>query len=120
MSTAAEGRQPTARTDDAEDRLDGWHFDGHEQEGVQKDGGQQYMPHPAEGLIGPARARGLAMLAEPLGAEMAAEWGLIWKAVDDDSLMAEAQETARGGGGDCTCISHRPDVSSWSSCSVSV
>ena len=34
------------------------------------------------------------MLAEPLGAETAAEWGLIWKAVDDDSLIAEAQETA--------------------------
>ena len=53
-------------------------------------GGSWSLPR----LIGPARARGLAMLAEPLGAEMAAEWGLIWKAVDDDSLMAEAQETA--------------------------
>ena len=33
------------------------------------------------------------MLAEPLGAEMAAGWGLM-EGVDDDSLMAEAQETA--------------------------
>jgi 2-(1,2-epoxy-1,2-dihydrophenyl)acetyl-CoA isomerase len=40
---------------------------------------------------GPARARGLAMLAEPLGAEQAEAWGLIWKAVDDTSLMEEAQ-----------------------------
>ena len=43
-------------------------------------------------LVGPARARGLPMLAEPLPAETAAEWGLIWKAVDDDMLMAEARE----------------------------
>ncbi len=34
------------------------------------------------------------MLAEPLPAETAAEWGLIWKAVDDDLLMAEALEMA--------------------------
>lgn len=47
-------------------------------------------------LVGPARARGLAMLAEPLPAETAAEWGLIWKAVDDDSLMTEAREMADG------------------------
>ena len=46
-------------------------------------------------LVGPARARALAMLAEPLPAETAAEWGLIWKAVDDDDLMAEAQDLAR-------------------------
>jgi 2-(1,2-epoxy-1,2-dihydrophenyl)acetyl-CoA isomerase len=45
-------------------------------------------------LVGPARARGLAMLAEPLPAATAAEWGLIWKAVDDDDLMAEARELA--------------------------
>ena len=43
-------------------------------------------------LVGPARARALAMLAEPLPAETAAEWGLIWKVVDDDLLMAEALE----------------------------
>jgi 2-(1,2-epoxy-1,2-dihydrophenyl)acetyl-CoA isomerase len=42
-------------------------------------------------LIGEARARGLAMLAEPLGAEEAARWGLIWKAVDDAELMPEAR-----------------------------
>ena len=45
-------------------------------------------------LVGPARARGLAMLAEPLPAATAAEWGLIWKAVNDDDLMAEARELA--------------------------
>jgi 2-(1,2-epoxy-1,2-dihydrophenyl)acetyl-CoA isomerase len=40
--------------------------------------------------LGEARAKGLAMLAEPLLAETAEAWGLIWKAVDDDRLMAEA------------------------------
>ena len=41
--------------------------------------------------LGEARAKGLAMLAEPLGAETAEAWGLIWKAVDDDRLMADAR-----------------------------
>jgi 2-(1,2-epoxy-1,2-dihydrophenyl)acetyl-CoA isomerase len=40
-------------------------------------------------LVGPARARALAMLAEPLAADKAEAWGLIWKAVDDDKLEAE-------------------------------
>jgi 2-(1,2-epoxy-1,2-dihydrophenyl)acetyl-CoA isomerase len=40
-------------------------------------------------LVGPARARALTMLAEPLAAEKAEAWGLIWKAVDDDKLEAE-------------------------------
>jgi 2-(1,2-epoxy-1,2-dihydrophenyl)acetyl-CoA isomerase len=46
-------------------------------------------------LLGEARAKGLAMLAEPLAASQAAEWGLIWKAVDDDTLMVEATGMAR-------------------------
>jgi 2-(1,2-epoxy-1,2-dihydrophenyl)acetyl-CoA isomerase len=47
-------------------------------------------------LVGMARARALAMLAEPLSAEKAAEWGMIWQAVDDDRLMQEAHAlTAR-------------------------
>ena len=45
-------------------------------------------------LIGEARARGLAMLAEPIIAEKAEAWGLIWKAVDDDQLAAEVEATA--------------------------
>ncbi|HTV68970.1 MAG TPA: 2-(1,2-epoxy-1,2-dihydrophenyl)acetyl-CoA isomerase PaaG [Rhizobiaceae bacterium] len=44
--------------------------------------------------LGEARAKALAMTAEPLSAEKAAEWGLIWKAVDDDRLMAEATKLA--------------------------
>ena len=51
-------------------------------------GGTWLLPR----LIGQARARGLAMLAEPLSAEKAEEWGLIWKVVDDDALMSEAEK----------------------------
>ena len=46
-------------------------------------------------LVGEARARGLAMLADKISAEQAAAWGLIWKVVDDDQLMAEATSLAR-------------------------
>lgn len=45
-------------------------------------------------LVGPARARGLTMLAEPLPAEKAEAWGLIWKVVDDDKLEAEVAAVA--------------------------
>jgi 2-(1,2-epoxy-1,2-dihydrophenyl)acetyl-CoA isomerase len=42
-------------------------------------------------LIGPARARALAMLGEPVSAEQAEHWGMIWKCVDNATLMAEAE-----------------------------
>ena len=42
-------------------------------------------------LIGEARARALALLAEPVSAEQAADWGMIWRAVDDTALMSEAE-----------------------------
>ncbi len=45
-------------------------------------------------LLGEARAKALAMLAEPLSAEQAADWGLIWKTVDDAVLMVEARALA--------------------------
>jgi 2-(1,2-epoxy-1,2-dihydrophenyl)acetyl-CoA isomerase len=55
-------------------------------------GGTWFLPR----LVGAARARALAILAEPLSAERAAEWGLIWQAVDDGRLLGEAQAlTAR-------------------------
>lgn len=50
-------------------------------------GGTWLLPR----LVGQARARGLALLAEPLPAERAEAWGLIWKAVDDDALIPEAE-----------------------------
>ncbi|HEX8535349.1 MAG TPA: 2-(1,2-epoxy-1,2-dihydrophenyl)acetyl-CoA isomerase PaaG [Allosphingosinicella sp.] len=45
-------------------------------------------------LVGQARALGLALTAEPLPAEKAAEWGLIWRAVEDDQLDAEVDALA--------------------------
>jgi 2-(1,2-epoxy-1,2-dihydrophenyl)acetyl-CoA isomerase len=53
-------------------------------------GGTWFLPR----LVGAARARALAILGEPLAAERAAEWGLIWQAVDDQLLMAEAHTLA--------------------------
>ena len=53
-------------------------------------GGTWFLPR----LVGAARARALAVLAEPLPAERAAEWGLIWQAVDDDKLMDAAHALA--------------------------
>ena len=45
-------------------------------------------------LLGEARAKGLAMTGQPLDAETAAAWGMIWRAVDDDHLMEEAGKLA--------------------------
>ncbi len=50
-------------------------------------GGSWHLPH----LVGEARAKGLALTGQPLAAPLAAEWGLIWKAVPDAELMAEAR-----------------------------
>jgi 2-(1,2-epoxy-1,2-dihydrophenyl)acetyl-CoA isomerase len=46
-------------------------------------------------LIGLARARELALLAEKLPAEKALEWGLINRVVDDARLMEEARALAK-------------------------
>src|SRR5438874_3220034 len=53
-------------------------------------GGTWFLPR----LVGSARARALALLAEPLSADKAAEWGLIWRAVEDDLLTTEAHALA--------------------------
>ncbi len=53
-------------------------------------GGTWVLPR----LVGQARALGLALTGEPLEAERAAEWGLIWKAVEDDQLDAEVDALA--------------------------
>jgi len=45
-------------------------------------------------LVGQARALGLALTGDPLPAEQAEQWGLIWKAVDDDSLDSEVDAIA--------------------------
>ena len=57
---------------------------------VPDSGGTYSLPR----LVGAARAKGLALLGESLGAEQAEAWGLIWRAVDDEDLMAEATKLA--------------------------
>lgn len=47
-------------------------------------GGSYFLPR----RVGMARAMGMAMLGQPVSAEQAAEWGLIWQCVDDD-MFAE-------------------------------
>ena len=44
--------------------------------------------------VGMARALGLAMLADKLSAEKAAEWGLIWQVVDDAELASTIEALA--------------------------
>lgn len=46
-------------------------------------------------IAGQARASGLALTAEPLPAEKAEQWGMIWKCVDDDALEVESLAIAR-------------------------
>jgi len=53
-------------------------------------GGTWVLPR----LVGQARALGLALLGEPISAETAEQWGLIWKCVDDDALDAEVDSVA--------------------------
>ena len=53
-------------------------------------GGTWLLPR----LVGQARALGLALTGEPLPAETAADWGLIWKAVDDEALDGEVDAIA--------------------------
>ena len=55
---------------------------------VPDSGGTWFLPR----LVGPARARGLALLADPLPAETAESWGLIWKCVPDGELIGAANE----------------------------
>lgn len=44
--------------------------------------------------LGLSRAMGLALLGERIGAQQAADWGLIWACVDDDALVATVEKTA--------------------------
>jgi len=51
-------------------------------------GGSWHLPR----LVGQARALGLALTGEPITGEQAAEWGLIWKAVDGEWLDEEVDK----------------------------
>jgi 2-(1,2-epoxy-1,2-dihydrophenyl)acetyl-CoA isomerase len=60
--------------------------------GLVPDGGATWL---LPRLIGLARAREMALLAEKLPAERALEWGLINRVVDDAALMDEAKKLGR-------------------------
>jgi 2-(1,2-epoxy-1,2-dihydrophenyl)acetyl-CoA isomerase len=45
-------------------------------------------------LVGNARAIGLSLLGEKLPAQQAADWGLIWRCVDDPELVPTVDRLA--------------------------
>ncbi len=53
-------------------------------------GGTWHLPR----AVGLPRALGMALTGEPIPAETAERWGLIWKCLDDADLMAEADALA--------------------------
>ena len=57
---------------------------------VPDSGGTWTLPR----LVGPARAMGLALLGDKLPAEQAAQWGLIWRCVDDAEFANAINELA--------------------------
>jgi len=54
-------------------------------------GGSYFLPR----LVGQARALGMTLLGEPIDAKVAAEWGLIWKAVPDADFAGAVDSLAR-------------------------
>ncbi len=59
--------------------------------GLVPDGGASWM---LPRLIGKARATQMMMLGEKISGDQAADWGLIYKCVEDADLMAEARTLA--------------------------
>ncbi len=57
---------------------------------VPDSGGSWLLPR----IVGEARAKGMALLGEPVSAEQAETWGLIWKALPDDKLVETARTIA--------------------------
>lgn len=59
--------------------------------GLVPDGGSTWLlPH----LVGKARATRMMMLGEKIGGEQAAEWGLVYKCVEDEALAGEVAALA--------------------------
>lgn len=59
--------------------------------GLVPDGGASWM---LPRMVGKARATEMMMLGEKIGAEKAADWGMIYKCVEDDALATEAHALA--------------------------
>jgi len=58
---------------------------------VPDSGGTWFLPR----LVGTARAMGLAFLGDKLSAEQAAQWGLIWRCVEDGEFAGVVDALAR-------------------------
>jgi 2-(1,2-epoxy-1,2-dihydrophenyl)acetyl-CoA isomerase len=58
---------------------------------VPDSGGTWFLPR----LVGTARAMGLTLLGEKLSAEQAAQWGLIWRCVEDAEFNTVVDALAR-------------------------
>ncbi len=58
---------------------------------VPDSGGTWILPR----LVGLARALGMALTGEPVSASRAEEWGMIWKAIDDEAFGSESLSLAR-------------------------
>jgi 2-(1,2-epoxy-1,2-dihydrophenyl)acetyl-CoA isomerase len=58
---------------------------------VPDSGGTWSLPR----ILGEPRAKALALTGEPLPADKAAEWGLIWKVCEDSLLLEEATALAK-------------------------
>lgn len=54
-------------------------------------GGTYWLPRQ----VGFSRAMGAAMFAEPISAQKAADWGMIWEAVVDDDFASHIAERAK-------------------------
>ena len=59
--------------------------------GLGLDAGASFFLVRRAGIV---RATELAMFGEPIDAKMAVAWGLIWKSVDDDSVLENARDAA--------------------------
>jgi 2-(1,2-epoxy-1,2-dihydrophenyl)acetyl-CoA isomerase len=57
---------------------------------VPDSGGTWFLPR----LVGNARAMGLALLGDKLQAEQAAQWGLIWRCIDDVEFKSAVDQLA--------------------------
>ena len=61
--------------------------------GAVLDGGTSFLlPH----IVGPGRAAAMALTGEPIDAETALRFGLVWKLAEDDELMACCRTLAEG------------------------
>lgn len=57
---------------------------------VPDSGGTWWLPR----MVGAPRALGLALFGDKLSAEQAAQWGLVWRCVDDADLMSTVRAMA--------------------------